>query len=154
MKIKNGKIRNLNKKLIAGALTFVLITVPLTGCDARTVLDDNISYETNESGYISGITGTVSYEFLKNCRFCKVENKITEETYYTIGFNVRTYRWIEGYDIFTKQDFSKGRYGLEIVDSVVLWLENLNKAKTEYTEEELREVLNIFIEKQEAKSKK
>ena len=150
MEIKNGKIKNLNKKLIAGALAFVLITVPLSGC----VSIEDINYTKDESGYRDGIDGAVSYDFLKRCRFCKVENKITGESYYTIGFGVSDYRWIEGYDIFTRQDFRKGDFGLDIYDSVQMWLENLNMVKDEYTEEELREILNIFIEKQNVKSKK
>lgn len=150
MKIKNGKIKNINKKLIAGLLTFTLITVPLTGC----LSIDDISYSRDESGYINGIDGTVSYDFLKHCRFCKVQNNITNESYYTIGFNITTYRYESGYDIFTRQDWYKGDFELEVYDSVEIWLENFNKVKEEYTEEELREILNIFVEKQQQKKKK
>lgn len=150
MKLKNIQVKNINKKLIAGTLIFTLSIVPITGC--ATIKD--IKYTTDESGYINGIEGTITYKLLKKCYFCEIKNNITEETYYTICYMANTYRGSHGYDIFTKQDFSKGDFDLEIVDEVEDWLVSLNKVKENYVEEELREILNIFIEKQETKTKK
>lgn len=145
--MSNNKIiiKSMNKKIIAGTLTLTLLTFGLSGC---TSIKD-IEYRRNEQGYVDGIESNVSYKFLKKCSFCKIENKITEETYYTIVYNASDYRWVEGYDIFTGQNLFEGSYKLEIIDSVKKWLNNLNMIKDEYTEEELKELLNIFIEKQE-----
>ena len=145
MKIKQGRIKNINKKILAGTLALTLLTCGLSGC---TSIKD-IEYRRNEQGYVDGIESNVNYKFLEKCRFCKIENKITEETYYTIVYNASNYRWVEGYDIFTGQNLFEGSYNLEIIDSVKQWLNNLNMVKDEYTEEELKEILNKFIEKQE-----
>ena len=63
------KIQNINKKLIAGVLTFALAAIPLTGCDAVSL--DNISYKTNTNGEMSF---TVSKEILNYCSFYRVYN--------------------------------------------------------------------------------
>lgn len=143
----NNKVifKSMNKKIIAGTLALTLITSGLSGC---TSIKD-IEYKRNEQGYVEGFENNVSYNFLKKCRFCKIENKITEETYYTIVYGASNYRWVEGYDLFTGQNLFEGSYSLEILDSVKTWLVNLNMVKDEYTEEELKELLNVFIEKQE-----
>lgn len=145
MNIKNGRIKNINKKIIASTLALTLLTSGLSGC---TSIKD-IEYRRNEQGYIDGIENNVNYKLLEWCRFCKIENKITDEIYYTIVYRPSNYRRIEGYDIFTSQNLSEGSYNLEIIDSVKKWLNNLNMIKEEYTEEELKELLNTFIEKQE-----
>jgi len=142
------KIKNINKRLITLALTSTLVLTP--GC--KRAIDD-VVYATDEHGYISSIDQKLSYDFLTKCRFCKVKNKITEEEYYTVGIHVSNYRMPEGYDVFTRQDFFKGDFELEIFDKLESWLINLNMVKSEYTEEELRALLNIFIEKQEEKDK-
>ena len=145
MNFCKGKLKNINKKIIAGTLVFTLLTTGLSGC---TTIKD-IEYRRNEQGYVDGIESNVSYKFLIACNFCKVENKVTQETYYTIVYDASNYRWTEGYDIFTGQNFFEGSFGLEIIDNVKKWLVNLNVVKDEYTEEELKEILNIFVEKQE-----
>ena len=138
-------IKSINKKIIAGTLALTLITSGLSGC---TSIKD-IEYRRNEQGYVDGIENNVSYNFLKKCSFCKIENKITNESYYTIVYNANDYRWAEGYEIFTGRNLFEGNYDLEIIDSVKKWLNNLNMIKDEYTEEEIKELLNTFIEKQE-----
>lgn len=145
MNIKSGRIKNINKKIIAGTLALTLLTFGLSGCASI----KDIEYRKNEQGYVDGIENNVSYRLLEYCKFCKIENKITEETYYTIVYNPNNYRWVEGYDIFTGQNLFEGSYNLEIIDSVKKWLNNLNMIKNEYTEEELKGILNAFIEKQE-----
>ena len=138
-------IKSMNKRIIAGTLALVLVTSGLSGC----VSIKDIEYKKNEQGYVDGIKNNVSYQFLEYCRFCKIENKITNEVYYTIVLSPSNYRSVEGYDIFTGKNLSKGSYNLEIISSVRVWLNNLDMIKDEYSEEELKELLNIFIEKQE-----
>ena len=141
------KIKFINKRIITMFLTSSLILTPLTGCFENTI--DDVIYATDENGYISSIDQKLSYDFLTKCHFCKVINNITEEEYYAIGIQVTNYRQVEGYDIFTRQNFLKGDFDLEILDELEPWLINLNIVKAEYSEEEIRNLLKIFIEKQE-----
>lgn len=151
MKIKNGIIKNINTKLLAGTLVLTLLTTGLAGC---TSIED-IKYTKNESGYIQGIDGTVSYETLKSCDFYKVKNNIIQEEYYTIllyDFNF----WDKNrlYDVFTKQDLTEGNFNFEAIDRVENYLISFNMVKEEYTEEDLKEILNKFIEIQEKENNK
>lgn len=45
MKIKNGIIKNINTKLLSGALALVLTTTGLSGCSNR-----ELKYEINDEG--------------------------------------------------------------------------------------------------------
>ena len=144
---------NINKKLLAGALACVLTTTSLVGC--TTIKDFN--YETDEQGYVTRLSSKITYSRINNdCKFIKVKNNITNEEYYTISiylFNSVTWRH-EDYDLFTSQNLSLGDFEKEYVGSVTAYLIAYKMVKDEYTEEELREVLNIFIENQEKDNSK
>lgn len=146
-------MKKINIKKGAVALAFIT-TIALTTPACASISD--ISYEKNASGYIDSIEGTVSYSFLESCRFAKITNNITGETYYTIV--LREGIVYKSYDIFTKQylDSMDGEtiFENEYFDNVVVWLNALNMTKSEYTEEELREILNIFIASQEKQQDK
>ena len=146
MKIKNGKIKNLSKKIIAGVLTFSLVGVPLTGCDAISI--DNISYKENEQGNISF---TVNRENLNYCSFYRVYNNKIDKEYYTIAFKdeFNGSYLIKYYDIFTKEEIKYSENSFRAVISVNDYLEGLDLTKDLYTDDELKEVLDTFIEKQE-----
>ena len=141
-------MKKINIKKGAIALAFIT-TIALTTPACASIND--ITYATDASGYIDSIEGTVSYKFLESCNFVKVINNVTDATYYTIV--LREGITAKPYDIFTKQ-YLNSMYGetifeKEYYDNVVAWLNALNMTKSEYTEEDLRELLNIFIEKQE-----
>lgn len=141
---------NIKKGAIALALV-ASIGVTTTGCGASM---KDITYETNASGYVESIEGTVSYDFLDKCFFAKVTNEITNETYYTIAFEDDGITLSsERYDIFTKQRLSTSNYTNSLDTTYVFnltpWLNAMNMTKSEYTEEELRAILKIFIEIQE-----
>jgi len=154
MKINKGIVKNINKKLIAGLLAISLSTT-FTGCSQI----KDVKYTKDEAGYINGIDGTVSLKFLNSCKFAKVYNRITEESYYTIALNTDfdgfwNDEGSEHYDLFTRQDYeNKGAFSVEYLDAVINWIESFGMSKDRYTEEELRELLNKFIEKQEEKDK-
>ena len=149
MKISNGTVKNINKKLIAGILAISLSTT-LTGCGSSYIRD--INYTRDENEYINGFEGTIAYWNLEKCNFIKVHNNITDEEYYTIGL---TDGWSEKlYDLFTRQYLEDSKvFEVEYLDTVYTWINALGMSKDCYTEEELRELLNIFIEKQEEKDK-
>lgn len=140
--------KSINKKLLTGAVVLVLSTTSLTGC--YTIND--IEHTTNEQGYIQGIDGTVSYDFLSFCDFYKITNKITGDEYYTVVLqNGGSFR-----DIFTRQELklSGEQFELVYIDVVENYLNYFNLIKDEYTEEEIREILNKFIETQEKETTK
>lgn len=148
MKLKNGKIGNINKKLLAGALALVFTATSFVGC--ATISD--IDYTTNEQGYVDGLSSKISYtKYIEKCSFIKVKNNIINDEYYTIGIRLFTDDLLDicCFDLFTRQNLSLGDFELEYVDDVNEYLVAYNMVKDEYTEEELREVLNLFIENQE-----
>lgn len=134
-----------------GAIALAFITTIAFTTPACASISD-ISYETNASGYIDSIEGTVSYDVLEDCRFVRVTNKITDEVYHTIMLHELGSVFI-CYDIFTRQvifsDKSVEIFDVETCDEVTVWLRALNMEQDEYTEEELINLLNIFIEYQE-----
>ena len=142
-------MKKINIKKGAIALAFIT-TIALTTPACASIND--ITYATNASGYIDSIEGTVSYELLEKCYFARITNKITDETYYTIMYHKNKPGYI-CIDTFTKQTvYGEGFndfFDIECYDGITDWLNVLNMVKDEYTEEELREILNIFIEKQE-----
>ena len=141
-------MENINKKLLVGALTLAFTATSLVGCTTI----ESIDYTTNEQGYVNGFSSKISYEEIrKKCSFVKVKNNITNEEYYTIRISLFTADLLEFncFDLFTSQDLSLGDFETEYVADVNKYLIAYNMVKDEYTEEELREVLNIFIENQE-----
>ena len=155
MNFNKGKLKNVNKKLLAGGLALTMICTSLTGC----VSIDDIKYTKDESGYIQGIDGNVTYKILESCDFYKVKNNITQEEYYTIllsdiDFFGNSIIYSAYYDIFTKQNLTEGDFELEIVGSITEYLIAFNMVKEAYSEEELKEILNKFIEIQEKENNK
>ena len=149
MKFGKGKINNINKKLIASALALTLITTGLTGCSDVSIED--ISYVQNEQDNTQSISGAVKYETLKYCAFYKVYNNKTDERYYTIALQDEyngSYT-VKYYDIFTGQYLNYSDYVFKSIDTVENYLVNLDMVKDEYTEEELKGLLNVFINNQE-----
>lgn len=144
------KINNISKKAIAGAMTFVLITTGLAGCSNVSIED--ISYVESEKNNTKAINGTVSYDTLKYCAFYKVyNNKAPKGKYYTIALQdaYNGTLFVKYYDIFTGVELKYGNYGFKSIETVENYLINLDMVKKEYTEEELKELLNIFINNQE-----
>lgn len=136
-----------------GAIALALVSTILVTTPACASISD-ISYEKNASGYIDSIEGTVSYSVLEDCYFVRVNNKITDEVYYTMMLHRADSVLFVCFDIFTRQvivgnEKTKEIFDVETCDEVTVWLRALNMKKDEYTEEDLREILNIFIEKQE-----
>ena len=147
MKFSKGIVKNVNKKLIASTLAVTLITTGLTGCINDVSIDD-IKYTTNDQGLVQGIENSVSSETLKYCSIYKVYNQQLESRYYTIclrdDFN-GSYA-VKYYDIFTGQELKYSDYvfrEVEILDDY------LDKNKKEYTELELKEILNQFVQTQQ-----
>ena len=154
MKFSKGKLNNVNKKILAGGLALTMICTSLTGCLYDPIND--IKYTKNELGYIQSIDGNVNYKILEFCHFQKVRNKITQEEYYTIVLQDKDFFvfFITYYDIFTKQNLTEGDFEFEIVGSITDYLIAFNMVKEAYSEEELKEILNKFIEIQEKENNK
>lgn len=154
MKLQKGKLGNINKKLLAGALALVFTSTSFVGCAKS---EETYTYETNESGYVVGFNGTMSYEYLSSCEFVKVKNKIKNEEYYTIAdiYIGRYYSLRSIKDIFTKQELKyQDIFEYERICHVSDYLIAYNMKKAEYTEEEVKEILNLFIKNQENETTK
>lgn len=147
MKFSKGKVNNINQKLISGALAFALLTTGLTGCSDVSISE--ISYTVNEQDGSQNIDGTVSYETLKCCSFYKVYNPNKPNgKYYTIALkdDYNGTLFVKYYDIFTGVELKYGNHGFQSIETVENYLINLDMVKKEYTEEELKGLLNKFIE--------
>ena len=73
MDIRQGKIRNLNRKIIAGTLVFSLASSIVIG---NTVLN-HVKLERQK---YENFTGVASFEKMKRCFFVKVYNEQTKTT--------------------------------------------------------------------------
>lgn len=88
------KYLELKKKLIALAMVLPMI---LTGCSGN-----KLEYVTNESGIIE-VTGTISYDSLKNLKLIHITNEIAkldkyflvEDQCYDIRYNPTWIRYID-----------------------------------------------------------
>lgn len=148
MNLKKGKVKNINKKIIAGVLTFALVTIPLTGCDAVSL--DNISYSTNDQG---DLNFSINSETLKYCSIYRVYNNKLNKEYYTIGFmdEYNGSYLIKYYDIFTKEEIKYSENAFNSIISVNDYLKEIGMEKESYTDVELKEILDTFLEKQKVK---
>lgn len=143
MDIKKGKIRNISKKLVTGALVFTLVGFPLMGCDAISI--DNISYASDEQG---NMMFNIDYNMLKHCSFYRVYNNKIDKEYYTICL-IDEYNgsyFIKTYDIFTKEELKISENSFKAITAVSHYLKEIDMVKDSYTETELKEILNVFIE--------
>ena len=134
MNIKKGKIRNINKKLIAGALVFTLVAVPLTGCQEN----EGFSYEINVQGeYIA--LGNVEYDFLKQCLFLVVENsKYDTIEYYIVKENTIFY-YVDIFNNKTVIDKNREENRKILVNEKLSdYLYATNNIKASYTVEEVK----------------
>lgn len=146
------RIKNINKKILAGTLAFILVATPLTGC-AEVSIDD-IKYTVNEEG-ASSILGSVDYDTLTYCSFYTVYDRETDERYYTIGLrdDWSPNFYVSYYDIFTGERLKNDRYAIKSIASLEEYLSELDNVKDAYTEEELKNILDSFIQKEQTNNK-
>ena len=143
MKINKGTIKNINKKLLASGLALTLFTS--AGCK----ISSEIKYKKDDQGYVVGIDGSISKESLSDCYLCKVENKITASEYYTIIKKTHVFAervsFYKKTDLFTNQYLSNDSFEFSDEISVVDYLNTNGKIKDEYTEEELKQILDEYV---------
>ena len=147
MKFSKGIVKNVNKRLLAGAFAATIIATGLTGCTGAVSIDD-IKYKKDEKGYVQNIQENISVDTLKYCEIYKVYDQKEEKRFYTIclrdDFNGSYH--VKYYDIFTGVELVYSDYRFLSVGSLD---EYLVEDKTEYSEEELRGMLNSFVETKE-----
>lgn len=146
MKISKGIIKNVNKRLLCGALVLTLLTIPLTGCSDISIED--INYTTNAQGEMDF---TIDSKTLGYCSFFEVYNKKLDKKYYTIGF-IDEYNgsyFIKIYDIFTKEELKISDGTFRSIKRVDHYLQELDMVKDSYTEAELKDLLDEFIQTKE-----
>lgn len=146
MNIKSGKIKNINKKIFAGVLCLVLLTPTFVSCTTTDI--NEVNYSMNKDGSVIGINGTVSYDVIKECEIYKVTDKESLSTFYVIALFERGWFDTYLYDIFTKEDYTNRRFILnEKLKSLEYYLNEFDMVKDEYTEEELKNILDQFYDK-------
>jgi len=143
MNIKKGKIRNINKKLIAGALVFTLVAVPLTGCETKTY--ENFKYSINDQGqYVA--SGKIEYNLLKTHCFLVIENSTYNVTEFYIANKINQNCSPSStvyIDIFSDQIiFDPGTKNdnrqMLVCDKIEDYLCATNNIKASYTVEEVK----------------
>ena len=148
------KDRYLELKYRLVALAMVLPMV-LTGCG-----DNKLEYVTNESGIVE-VTGTISYDSLKNLKLVHITNEIAKlDKYYLVReyqYDIRYHPQLFYYDdIETNRrvyEENKGEgYGdfenfkLEIVlDGLVDYLWKYDMLKEEYTSEDIAKLKELLL---------
>ena len=146
MKFSKGVLKNINKKLIASSLAVAFTLTSLVGCASVSI--DDIKYKKDEQGYAQSIENTVSINTLKYCGIYKVRNVKENKLYHTICLrdNFNESHQVKYYDIFTGQELKYSDYAFNMIEELDGYLE---QEKSEYKEEELRGILNKYLEKEE-----
>ena len=161
-KIKEGTVRNLNKKLVTGALITTLVMSSLTGCENT----KDFEYERLDTAgrQVVEITGTMESEIANDLKV--IELKVFDEDYlflarrYDMGTNIQgkwayTYEYwdvFEDYKIISLTglvgvnpvdiDTSKENFRLVKETSLNEYLIYSGYKQKEYTAEDLEEIFN------------
>lgn len=72
-------IKNINKRFIVSSIALTLLPSILTGCSAY-----GFKYEEDDNGQVV-LTGTISYEYLKECYYVEIENPDYDKIEYYIA---------------------------------------------------------------------
>lgn len=159
MKINKGTVKNINRKLIAGLLA-VSLTTSLSGCIKKN--DPRfLEYTKDKTGNIS-YSGTMNYFYLSNVKFVVLETNDVRTMYlaslsiidYGKETEKRIYRNIFGgqvlYDTSNKNLDSKIVEEMNIID----YLTSYNEIRQEYTERELKDILENMKTEYETEKEK
>lgn len=158
MKINKGTIKNINRKLIAGLLV-VSLTAGLTGC---AIQNQGLEYSENIQGrYVCNTRA--GYGYLKDCKVVVFELNDVHTIYIVrkldrTPLNSTAIRY-HYYNIFGNQllyDTFSESSSLKIIEETNLtdYLIIYNKVQIEYTEQELKDILEqIKTDYEEQKDK-
>ena len=157
MGIKKGKIRNINKKLIAGVLTISLITIPLLGCSELKVVNNSTIVQENSKN-------VANFNKIKNSYFIVIKNSENDMLDYYIAERINYYEGTSnkinghiyvnlanGINVFARRvdayygdamSYSRSK-DLVLIDEISLedYLYNLDMIKDMYTEKDIDEIL-------------
>ena len=139
MNLKNEKIKKINRRLLAGTMSFVLLS--------SSIAIFNFNKAKDKKFFINGV---VSYNTIAtNDYFIKVENKTTNKEYYTIGVDGKGFIDDENkskktYDLFTGEKLDNKTHEIEKLKLVKEYLTEMDMEQDEYTEEESKDILKIF----------
>ena len=144
MRFSKGTIKNINRKLITGALALTLITTGLASCSGENIVFD---YSVNEQGEYE-VNGNVSYERLDKCRFVVIENT----SYNVMEFYICKYVAQPGsgiysypnyFNVFNGQRINDNSNSRKIVHSEILedYLYATSNIKANYTVEDVEQIL-------------
>ena len=146
MKLKNGKIKNINKKLLTGALVFTLISTSFVACSAEGKFDYNV----NEQGEYE-VSGTLDYNNLKKCCFLVIKNNTYDTNEYYITYKTTNYYRgtitnHEYYDVLNNQlvfdTKANSSRNILLEENISDYLYATNNIKSTYTKEDVEEILD------------
>ena len=150
MKINKGTIKNINKKLIAGLLA-VTLTTSLVGCTVSRGMQAAVTAK-GEKTYLNaqynemGNWKVVVFE-LNNDEFCYLVEKVTKagiSNYYNIFGGQRLYT--EGNE--------NSDINVVLESSLTDYLIAYDKVQSEYTEQELKDILEQIRENYKTQKEK
>lgn len=146
MKFSKGTINNINKKLILGTLALTLITIPLCGCSGM-----ELKYEENSKGEIVCVEN-IKYKYLQNYKVL-VLGKDDEQFFYIARLELigdygsnearEEYFNVFGGDLVYSTNIET-EFKLITVLELNDYLVSYNKIKKEYSEQELKELLETI----------
>ena len=131
MDIRQGKIRNINRKIIAGTLVFSLASSIVIG---NTVLN-HIKLERQK---YENFTGVASFEKLKKCFFVEIYDELNETTEYFIA---------EKYEIFNENVEAIKYTYFNLLDGKIFFVDGINY-NLDYSQTGSKTILNeVKLEK-------
>ncbi|MDO4962757.1 MAG: hypothetical protein Q4E75_01465 [bacterium] len=137
MKLKTGKINNINTKLIAGLLATGISLISLSGC---TSIND-IKYEKSQEGVVLAVSDDIDFQTLKDCYFVKVIDE-QNNIYYTIILedNHKILKTPKYYDLFTSKEVNYNNDSI-IYGTLAYYITAMGLEQKSYSEEELKDLM-------------
>lgn len=128
MDLRQGKIRNLNKKLIAGALGITILSSAIVGCSVSNRI--KLGRQRYEN-----FVGVASFEKMRKCYFLEIYNKQEETTKYYIA---------DKYEILNKDEKTLGFVYLDLLESKNIFVDRLDNCSSgfEFVEDHNKTLVN------------
>lgn len=139
MKLKTGKINNINTKLIAGLVATGITLISLSGC---TSIND-IKYGKSEEGVVLAISNDIPFETLRDCYFIKTMDEEKNNIYYTIILedNHKVLTTPKYYDLFTSKEVNYNSNNSIIYGTLAYYITAMGLEQKSYSEEELKDLM-------------
>lgn len=126
MDIRQGKIRNINRKIIAGALGFTMLSSAIIGYS----ISNDIKLERQR---YENFVGVASFEKMKKCFFLEIYNKQDETTEYYIA---------EKKEFFNKDGDVSGYSYFDLLERKNIFIDKLDNTNVGFVEDFNKTLVN------------